>query len=155
MGSEAAGTEFWEGWVSTGAVGGEGAIGSGGGQGPSRSGPAGLQEGAGGGGQGRAAAGRGVCRGGCGGRLGGAGWLYGGSRGGRHPLLGPLGRVEPLPQGAGSWGLGLPPLLLLLLQERGLGAPATAADTPPVAVVGQLPACLGERPTGPVGSRCC
>lgn len=57
-----------------------------------------------------------------------------------------MNRAEPLPQGAGRWGLGLP---LLLLQDGGQGAPDTAL----LAVVGQLPAHLGGWPAGPVGSR--
>lgn len=65
-----------EGWVSTGAVGGEGATGCRGWQGP---GVSGLQEGAGCGEQGWAAAGRGGCCGVRGGQLGDAGQ----SRGGR------------------------------------------------------------------------
>lgn len=64
-----------------------------------------------------------------------------------------MNRAEMLLRGLGRRGLGLPPLLLLLL-GRGLGAPATAAAPPLAAVVGRLPACLGGRPTGPVGARC-
>ena len=63
-----------------------------------------------------------------------------------------MNRAETLLQGLGRRGLGLPPLLLLLL-GGGLGAPATATAPPLVVVVGRLPACLGGRPTGPVGAR--
>lgn len=59
--------------------------------------------------------------------------MHGGSGNCRQPLLGLVNEAEPLPQAAGRWGLGLLP------QDGGLGAPATAADTPLVAVVGQSP----------------
>lgn len=135
--------------MSTGGVG-EGTAGCWGGQGAGGTGHAGLQEGAGCGGWGGAAAGRGGhvgrCNGGRGGRLGGVG-LPGGSSGCRRPLPGSWDGAEPLPQGGGRRGLGL----LLLLQDGGLGTLAAAADTPPVAVVGQLPAHLWGQPTGPVG----
>lgn len=73
--------------------------------------------------------------------------MHGGSSRCRWPLPGPWDGAESLPQGVGRWGLGL----LLLLQDGGLGAPAAAADTPPVAVVGPLPAHLWGQPIGPVG----
>lgn len=141
-----------EGWVSTRAVG-EGATGRWGRQGAGGGGPAGLREGASCRAWGRAAAGHGRCRGGrdggLGGQLGGVGQLPGGRSGCRWPLPGPWTGAEPLPQGAGRRGLGLP----LLLQAGGLGALTAAADTPPVAVVGQLPAHLWRQPTGPLGAK--
>lgn len=136
------------GWVSTGAVGGEGAAECWGRQGPGGSRPAGILEDAGCGGRGWAAAGHGRCRGGCSGWLGGAGRSHGGSGGCRWPLLATGNRTEPLTQGARRWGPGLP---LQLLQDRGLGASATAPDTLPVAVVGQLPLHVGGWLTGPMG----
>lgn len=143
-----------EGWVSTGAVGGEGAAGCWDRQGPGVSGPAGLQEGAGCGERCWAAAGHGRCRGGCQRWLGGAGRSHGGSGVCRWPLLATGNRTEPLTQGARRWGPGLP-LLLLLLQGRGPRAPATAPDTLPIAVVGQQPPPVGGWLTGPMGLKGC
>lgn len=64
-----------------------------------------------------------------------------------------MNRAETLLQGLGRWGLGLPPLLLLL-RGGGLGTPATATAPPLVVVVGRLPACLWGWLTRPVGTRC-